>query len=183
MSLWETVPRSVTLYGRDRAIRLAELATGFCPGDALERLRWRSVLLAASDQLVAATVLLELDGVVRHMVLCPRGVAAEHLAHIAQTAQVEAWVCDRHSEKAPQLGIALTECATPQVIRSTVHSRAPHRSAWVLLSSPDGGSADAVAHTVASLAYAFADRAPEWLRPAPGAPSTTSAATGTCKSI
>ncbi len=120
---------------------------------------------------------------VRRMVISLPVVVAEHLAHIAQTAQVEAWVCDRHSEKAPQLGIALTECATPQVIRSTVHSRAPHRSAWVLLSSPDGGGADAVAHTVASLAYAFADRAPEWLRPAPGAPSTTSAATGTCKSI
>ena len=68
-SLWESIhargaPRG-RLLGRQGEVALAGLAHGSSLGGRLEELRGRSVLVAAKDQLTAALVLMELDGVAR----------------------------------------------------------------------------------------------------------------------
>ena len=70
------------LCGPKGSVRLAELSAGSSLGSVLESLRGRSVLLATKDQLAAALVLIELDGIARRMVLCPPGVPPAHLAAI-----------------------------------------------------------------------------------------------------
>ncbi|PYM67581.1 MAG: long-chain fatty acid--CoA ligase, partial [Candidatus Rokuibacteriota bacterium] len=82
------------LWGAGASVTLGELVRGSSLGGRLEELRGRSVLIATSDQLTAALALIELDGVVRRLVLGPPDLPSEHLSHIVTTAAVDALVSD-----------------------------------------------------------------------------------------
>jgi hypothetical protein len=63
--------RESFISGAEASIALRDLLAGSMLGGRCQELSGASVLIATTDQLVAAAVLIELDGVARRMVLCP----------------------------------------------------------------------------------------------------------------
>src|ERR1700739_1518477 len=84
-----------TLADARQVVALTEFAGETCLAGRLGELSGRSVLLAVADQLVSALAILELDGVVRRMLLCPPDLAADHLATLVEDAGIDAVVTDR----------------------------------------------------------------------------------------
>ena len=136
-SLWESIkhagPPDGRLHGIRHVIRLADLEQATSLGSQLEKLRDKSIVLLARDQLTAALALIELDGVARRMVLCPPDVAAEHLPAIVQDAEADACVVDETAASG-QLGIGVSVHAVPRLtrrelpLRRSRHDLAPARS-------------------------------------------------------
>jgi acyl-coenzyme A synthetase/AMP-(fatty) acid ligase len=160
-SLAETAVRAGgRLVGAEREIRLASLEQSSCLAGRLEALRERSVIVAVRDQLLAALVLIELDGIASRMVLCPPELRREHLAQVIAGARADAWVSDRSSpEPPPGFGLSLAlQAEQPQPCR--LERRACCESEWVLLTSGTTGVPKLVAHTLESLTSAFAGDGP-----------------------
>src|SRR5437660_807676 len=114
------------LHGVDRSVplQIAAQDTGF---ENREDFRDRSVLIATEDQLRAALVLIELDGIARRLILCPPGLEDEHLAIIVRQAEVDRIVCSGGSSRfahfgprvVPYGGRALVNAANPTSLRET----------------------------------------------------------------
>jgi acyl-coenzyme A synthetase/AMP-(fatty) acid ligase len=161
MALWDSVAGSAAarggaLIGPARAVPLASLAQASCLGGCIEALRGRSVIVAIRDQTTAAIALLELDGVARRMVLCTPDLSAEHLPHVARSAEADAWLGDVSSGAPPAglgLDLALTADSLPEPCR--IERRASCDTEWVLLTSGTTGAPKLVAHTLASLTSPF----------------------------
>lgn len=97
--LWDSLapagePITGIFHGRASTIALAALAAGSALGASLESLRGRSVLIATCEQLPSALALVELDGVVRRMVLCTPDLTPEQLAGVAATADADTIILD-----------------------------------------------------------------------------------------
>jgi hypothetical protein len=81
------------LHGANRSLPLdvAARCTGF---QSRAELRDRSVLIATAEQLTAALILIELDGVARRIILCPPGLSEEHLTGTLRQAELDTIICD-----------------------------------------------------------------------------------------
>lgn len=161
MWLWELIAAvggvpSGALYGADAIVKLADLAHGSSLGGRLEELRGRTVLIAAHDQLSAALAFLELDGVARRIVLCPPGVAREHLPGAIESSGADA--CLRDASGLETKGLRISSCVVTLKlpIGGKVTRRPSHDTEWVLLTSGTTGAPKLVLHTLASLNSALA---------------------------
>jgi hypothetical protein len=99
-SLWEAVSTGVDtcdpfVSSAETSLLLRDLLAGSVLGGRSQELSGGSVLIATTDQLIAAAALIELDGVARRMVLCPPDVLEEYLPSIVESAEVDAIVSDR----------------------------------------------------------------------------------------
>ena len=165
MTLWESLVRSDgrpsgALSDAARTVRLADLAGGSFLSGPSEALRDRSVVLAIRDPLTAALAMVELDGIVRRMVLCPAGVASEHMPHVARTADADAWVSDAGGEP-PSIPVTV-QVEAGRALRPRAGERSESRGTeWVLLTSGTTGAPKLVLHTLPSLVSAFAGRSEE----------------------
>lgn len=165
MTLWESLLRengrpAGTLGDPGETIALAALEAASCLQGSLEALRGRRVMVGARNQLTAAVALIELDGVAERMVVCPPGVAPEHLPSVIRTAQCDAWVGDGGSGPAPaDCALSLQIEASPVPQSCSVMRRRFHDTEWVLLTSGTTGVPKLVRHTLASLIN-FIDQAP-----------------------
>ncbi len=141
----------------------------------LESLRGRSVLIATYEQLATALALVELDGLVKRMVLCTPDLNPEQLAVVAATAEADAIVLDDAPAwaEAQSLdaaggespGAAALRSLTRFVVSPRPHPRAITRRAtlsteWVLLTSGTTGTPKLVLHTLQSLGGALPTQAP-----------------------
>ncbi len=159
-TLRDALERSITgaaraFHGLRASLDLAALARrSTIVGDAA-RLRGRRVLLTTADPLAAAAALVELDGVAQRMVLCPHGVAPEHLPVLASTAQCDAVLTD-----ACHAVTGLDALEHLSIAPATVGcEREPPRDAleteWVLLTSGTSGVPKMAVHSLASLSGAI----------------------------
>src|SRR6202789_220769 len=117
-----------------------------------------SVLVATTGQLDAAQALIQLDGVVRRMVLYPPDLSREHLDYIARSAEADWIVTDRPGLESSHCSI---ECILPRRGRSRNQSLDRGQKVeteWILLTSGTTGLPKLVRHTLASLAGAIAPR-------------------------
>jgi acyl-coenzyme A synthetase/AMP-(fatty) acid ligase len=164
LCLWESItargPPAGQLHGAHASIALAELAHSSVLGGRLEELRDATVLIAVKDQLTAALVLLELDGVARRMVLCTPDLAAEHFAGVIAASQAEACVHDALGSGGVALGLRTSIQAEPLLTRSAPRGGARRATEWVLLTSGTTGAPKLVLHTLASLTSALAGQPP-----------------------
>jgi len=151
--------RGGALIGPARAVPLASLAQNSCFGEGLEALRGRSVIVAIREQLTAAIALLELDGIVRRMVLCTPDLSPEHLPDVVRSAQADVWLGDASSHAPPEgvgLDFALDAELRPCGVRPPAETQRQWDTEWVLLTSGTTGAPKLVAHTLSSLSNAFA---------------------------
>jgi acyl-CoA synthetase (AMP-forming)/AMP-acid ligase II len=147
------------LHGANRSLPLdvAARCTGF---QNRAELRGRSILIATAEQLTAAFILIELDGLAKRMVLCPPGLSDEHLTGIIRQAEVDTIICDEDR-------LARWNGVAPQVISyrepSTPLSAGPEgavETEWVLTTSGTTGAPKLVVHTLRGLVGAIAHVTP-----------------------
>ena len=131
---------------------LAGLAHGTCLAGAAPGLAGRSVLVATRSQRESAAALVELDGLVRRMVIAPPDLNPEHLAAIVEDAEIEAIVTD-DAERFGALDLPVTLVA--DAIAPAEPASRPHDTQWVLLTSGTLGRPKMVAHTLAALTGAI----------------------------
>jgi acyl-coenzyme A synthetase/AMP-(fatty) acid ligase len=163
-SLWESITaRAVPagqLHGAGGRVALADLAHASVLGGRLAELRDATVVIAIKDQLTAALVLLELDGLVRRMVLCAPDLAPEHYAGVIERSQAEACVRDAASAAAVPLSLPVSLLAEPSLTPLPARPGPRHASEWILLTSGTTGAPKLVLHTLASLTSALAGQPP-----------------------
>ncbi|MGH8228212.1 MAG: ANL family adenylate-forming protein [Steroidobacteraceae bacterium] len=160
MRLWESIATAEgvplgSLHAVEASVELAALVGGSSLGGRLEELRGRSLLVATHRPLAAALACIELDGVVRRLVLCPLGVAREYLPGIIENAGIDACVRDDAGLDTKGLGIPLCVTQAP-VIGGQITRRCSHDTEWVLLTSGTTGAPKLVLHTFAGLSSAIA---------------------------
>jgi acyl-coenzyme A synthetase/AMP-(fatty) acid ligase len=141
-SMLHGVRRSVPLQGAARSTRFGDL----------DSFRDRSVLIATRGQLETVLALIDLDGVARRILLCPPGIAREHLSEMLRKAEVDTIVCDDRAEYA-QFHLRCVELAAPaERMSDASHER---YTEWVLTTSGTTGTPKLVAHTLAGLTGAI----------------------------
>ena len=142
------------LWSPTSSIALGELVHGSTLGDKLPMLSGRSVLITTRDQLTTTLTLIELDGVVRRLTLCPPDLRYEYLPSLIAKADIDAIVSDNDMEH-HGLGIPLlVKCALEIGPRVEIRlDRTP--TEWVLLTSGTTGLPKMVVHSLASLTAAI----------------------------
>src|SRR6185312_10863432 len=84
-----------------------DVLRGTSLGGRRTELLGRSVLLVTRDELAAALALIELDGVVRRMVVCTPHLPHEYLPELIAAAKVDAIVSDYDVNADGPLGVPL----------------------------------------------------------------------------
>ena len=159
-SLWEAVSTTVDtcdpfVCSAETSLPLRDLLAGSLLGGRSRELRGASVLIATTDQLIAAAALIELDGVARRMVLCPPDVLEEDLASIVESAEVDAIVSDRIIKSPGTARVSSFIHCDGKIVPRGYGSPGRTETEWVLLTSGTTGVPKLVVHTLASLAGAI----------------------------
>jgi acyl-coenzyme A synthetase/AMP-(fatty) acid ligase len=159
-SLWEAASSTVDacdpfVSNAETSLALRDLLAGSVLGGRGQELSGSSVLIATTDQLIAAAALIELDGVARRIVLCPPELPEEYLPSIIKSAEVDAIVSDRIID-GPGTGTvsSFIRCDGNIAPKGYV-SPGRYETEWVLLTSGTTGAPKLVVHTLASLAGAI----------------------------
>ncbi len=141
-------------WGIKGSTRLRDVCCGSRLGARLADLAGRSVVLATRDQLVTALALIELDGLVRRLTLCPPDVSLEQLLAVAKIAQADEFVSDYPQ---PQQGIQnwVQIGFDPERIVAMENPAHRHTTEWILLTSGTSGTPKLVIHSLASLCAAI----------------------------
>jgi acyl-coenzyme A synthetase/AMP-(fatty) acid ligase len=150
--LWDGV-REVSLLSAISETRL---------GGGRDALAGKSVLIRTRDQLSAALMLIELDGVAKRLIIAPPDLDDAHLPFVIEDGAVDAVVGDLP----PPAGLAVAHVplaeATPRVRSSVAH----RRSEWVMFTSGTTGRPKMVVHSLYGLTGAIkpgdADDPPIW---------------------
>ena len=143
------------LIGAEHRTALGDLRQGSAIASGVEKLRGRSVLIAADDPLVVALALIELDGLARRLTLYPPDLAREHLPYVMRHAEVDAVVSDGSFLEDIALGAATRVRCTPALVPRVRASPERLPTEWILLTSGTTGRPKMVLHTLASLAGAI----------------------------
>ncbi len=159
-SLWNVLSASDDLsarfvYGAEASIALGDLVVGSTLYGRGDELRGLSVLVTTTNQLTTASALIELDGIVRRIVLCPPDLPLELLPFIIDSADVDAIVSDR-----PMLDLDIPRavCFVPcsnEITPERCERSAQHQTEWILLTSGTTGLPKLVVHNLTSLAGAI----------------------------
>jgi acyl-coenzyme A synthetase/AMP-(fatty) acid ligase len=144
------------LVGAQTSVLMMDALRGTSLGGRRAELSGRSVLLYTHDQLAAALAILELDGIVQRLVICPPDMAAEHLSRVVAAAGVDAIVSDRGMQDTGGLGVRLNVRASA-AFSPEVHQEDPNRCAseWVLLTSGTTGVPKMLAYDLGALTAAI----------------------------
>src|SRR5215831_19667059 len=87
-----------TISDARHSVSLTDILRHSCLSGRSHELSGRSVLLATSGQLLSALALIELDGVVRRMLLCPPDLDPDRIQALLADAEIDAIVTDRPAQ-------------------------------------------------------------------------------------
>jgi acyl-coenzyme A synthetase/AMP-(fatty) acid ligase len=152
--LWEILSNkdcsSRFLWGSDGQVAIGDLLQGSCLGDRRQELTGRSVLLSTHDQLAAAVVLIELDGIASRIVICPPDITAEHFPALIEKSGADAVVSDYElPDHACRHGVLRIVAGT---VSPAWFQPVEHRATeWVLLTSGTTSAPKMIVHNLASL--------------------------------
>ena len=77
-----------TISDGRKLVSLTDILGQTCLGGRLSELSGRSVLLAASDQLISGLAMIEIDGVAKRMLLAPHDLDAGHVSALIADAEI-----------------------------------------------------------------------------------------------
>ncbi|OKO88689.1 2-succinylbenzoate--CoA ligase [Bradyrhizobium sp. NAS80.1] len=118
----------------------------------------RSVLLAASGQLLTALAMLELDGVAHRMLLCPPDLDPDRMQGLLEDAEIDAIVTDRPLHRCDDGRYLVVGIDLPE--RAAVGWKTERVTEWLMLTSGTSGLPKIVAHTLDGLAGAIIAEGP-----------------------
>jgi acyl-CoA synthetase (AMP-forming)/AMP-acid ligase II len=147
-----------TLSDGQHSASLTELSDQSCLNGRLAELSGRSVLLAVSSQFLASLVMVEIDGIVRRMLLCPPDLNTDHLQVLIEDAEIDAVVTDQ-PDRFASFGIALVLTASEELQPAT-RTQTERATEWLMLTSGTLGLPKIVGHTLEGLTGAIAADAP-----------------------
>jgi acyl-coenzyme A synthetase/AMP-(fatty) acid ligase len=113
----------------------------------------KNIVLAA-DQLATIAAMIELDGLVRRIVLCPPDLSIDLLDHVILESEADVVVSDRADVDERSVRVPLVGCGLAAPSSAESPSR-PHVSEWVLFTSGTSGPPKLVSHTLAGLTGAI----------------------------
>ena len=142
---------------RESRVLLQDLLSHSVLGGRGNQLEGSSVIIATTDQLIAAAALIELDGNARRIILCPPDLPAEHLPGIVESAQADAIVSDRVIENQERNLASIIYC-NGRFVSKGYRSRQAYATEWVLLTSGTTGTPKLVVHTLRSLSGAIGSK-------------------------
>ena len=159
-TLWEAVSTTVDtcdpfFSSAERTLFLRDLLAGSLLGGRSQELSGASVLIATTDQLIAAAALVELDGLARRIVLCPPDVLEEYLPSIVESAEVDAIVSDGIIHDSGTARSSSFIHCDGKIVPKGYGSPGHYETEWVLLTSGTTGVPKLVVHTLASLTGAI----------------------------
>lgn len=154
-SLWTLIcaggPKEQFLQNASTQVLLSDLRSGSAIRGSLQDLRGQSVAVATGDQLAAALALIQLDGVVRRLILCPPDVPAESITGIAAGAEAAAVITDREESLIPDLrGVPVLRCGTV-IEKSDFKPDPSYDTEWVLFTSGTTGQPKMAVHSLSGL--------------------------------
>jgi acyl-coenzyme A synthetase/AMP-(fatty) acid ligase len=148
-----------TISDARASVSLTDALSQTCLGGRSRELSGRSVLLAASTQLISALAMIELDGVAKRMLLCPPDLNPDHVDALIEDAEIDAIVTDEpplwnHS------GIYLIVGAHLPVEQLHVKAKTERATEWLMLTSGTSGIPKIVRHTLEGLCGAIVAEGP-----------------------
>ncbi|WP_131196127.1 AMP-binding protein [Lichenihabitans psoromatis] len=156
-------PDDAALLGADARVPLTAIATGTCLDRDPALLAGRSIMLITRTQSTAALGMLDCDGLVRRMVLCPPDLDPAHMRSVMADAEVDTIVTDREVATFDGLEVdAIVRCSTTlhPADWDRITATAPHvATEWVMATSGTSGLPKLVVHDLAALTGAIASSA------------------------
>jgi acyl-coenzyme A synthetase/AMP-(fatty) acid ligase len=148
-----------TISDARASVSLTDALSQTCLGGRLRELSGRSVLLAASTQLISALAMIELDGVAKRLLLCPPDLNPDHVDALIEDAGIDAIVTDEpplwnHS------GIYLIVGAHLPAEPVHVKPKTERATEWLMLTSGTSGVPKIVRHTLEGLCGAIVAEGP-----------------------
>lgn len=140
------------------SVSLTDILGHSCLTGRTRELSGRSVLLATSGQLQSALAMIELDGVVRRMLLWPPDLDPDRMQSLLGDAEIDAIVTDRQLRLCDAgayltIGVGLPAPAA-------VSWDAERQTEWLMLTSGTSGLPKIVRHTLEGLAGAIITEGP-----------------------
>jgi hypothetical protein len=112
----------------------------------------RSVLLAVSDQLISAVAMMELDGLVGRMLVCPPDLNVDHVRTLIEQTDIDAIVTDQ-PPRWSSMGVYQV-AATRLPVWAPARARARRTTEWLTLTSDMLDEPKIVGHTSEDLCSA-----------------------------
>jgi acyl-coenzyme A synthetase/AMP-(fatty) acid ligase len=126
-------------------------------GGRRDELAGKTVLIRTKDQLSAALLLIELDSVVRRLIIAPPDLDEAHLPFVVEGGAVDAFVGD----VPPPAGLSIAHIPLAEPMPRSRSSIAHRRSEWVMFTSGTTGPPKMVAHSLHGLTGAIRPADPE----------------------
>ncbi|WFU38824.1 class I adenylate-forming enzyme family protein [Bradyrhizobium sp. CB82] len=147
-----------TISDARHSISLTDIHRYSCLTGESRELSGRSVLLATSRQLLSALAMIELDGVVRCMLLCPPDLDPDRIQALLAGAEIDAIVTDRPLQQCAAGSYLIVAAGLPE--RSNVEWETQRATEWLMLTSGTSGLPKIVRHTLDGLAGAIIAEGP-----------------------
>jgi acyl-coenzyme A synthetase/AMP-(fatty) acid ligase len=145
-------PKGRTISDARRIVSLTDIGEQSCLVGGSGELSGRAVLLAASDQLISAIAMTEIDGVARRMLLCPPDLNADHIQGLVKDAEIDAVVTD---QPALWADASIDRVVARVPVRSAATSKTERATEWLMLTSGTSGQPKIVGHTLEALTGAI----------------------------
>jgi acyl-CoA synthetase (AMP-forming)/AMP-acid ligase II len=148
-----------TISDAHATVSLTDALSQSCLGGRLRELSGRSVLLSASSQLISGLAMIELDGVVKRMLLCPPDLNPDHVQPLIENAEIDAVVTDQ-PPRWTHSGIYLIVGAHLPVEPLLTKPKSERATEWLMLTSGTSGVPKIVRHTLQGLCGAILAEGP-----------------------
>jgi len=150
--------RGRTISDARHNVSLSDILRHSCLIGRSHELSGRSVLLATSGQLLSALAMIELDGVVRRMLLCPPDLDLDRIQNLLTDAEIDAIVTDRPLHRWDAGTHLIVGAGLPE--RTAVGRMTEYATEWLMPTSGTSGLPKTVGHTLEGLAGAIIAEGP-----------------------
>jgi acyl-coenzyme A synthetase/AMP-(fatty) acid ligase len=147
-----------TISDARHSASLTDILEQTCLLGRARELPGRSVLLSMSGQLLSALAMIELDGVVRRMLLCPPDLNPDHVQALINDAEIDAIVTDQPRRWSDAGVYLIVGAGLPEP--TLVKPKTERATEWLMLTSGTSGVPKIVGHTLEGLTGAIRGDAP-----------------------